>query len=435
MTTSRLRFVFAFGGCLVATLARAQQPTGSPPSIIDVQSGLRLDDAITRAIAQEPLTRAVRADVEVSRGRLQQAGLRLNPTLSWEYRAEPGGTDHLTSAGVEWPLELFRRSARVRTAQQELEAAQLTATDRERLLAAEVRKRYGAAAAAARDVAIAAEASATVERQFVLVRSRVDTGGTPPLERDLIEVELRRLQAREQTAAGAAAVALVQLKQLIGMAPDAPMTLSETIEMLVETQSIVVTPSAVDARSDVRAAAAQIAVAESRVDQARSEGRIDVSVYGSYMWMDAGFPQLGFNAGGALERVRGQFNYVTGGAMLVVPLLNRNQGHVASAEAERTAATARRDAALLAARAEIASATARDQQAQRAVELFASSIRNLARRNLEVVRETYQLGRATVFDVLAEQRRYLDIERDYTDALREAWDARVALKAALGEIK
>lgn len=436
MTTPRLISVFAVAGCLGAGPALAQQPNGSATSMIDAQAGLRLDDAIARAIAQEPLTQAVRADVDVSRGRLQQAGLRVNPSMSLEHRTEPGGTDHLTTAGIELPLELFRRSARVRTAERVLEATQLTATDRERVLAAEVRMQYGAAAVAARDAMIAAESAATVERQFELVRSRVETGSTPPLERDLIEVELRRLQAREWLADSNANVALVELKRLIGMAPDTPLALGESIEMLIAAQStdVTTTPSAIETRSDVRVAAAQVAVAESRIEQARSEGRIDLSVYGNYMRMDAGFPQRGFNAVGSLERVRGQFNYFTGGAMLVVPLLNRNQGNVAAAEAERTAAASRRDAAVLAARAELASATTRDRQARRAVELFAN-IRTLARRNLDVVRETYQLGRATVFDVLAEQRRSLDIEHDYTEALRDAWDARVALKSAVGEIK
>ena len=42
---------------------------------------------------------------------------------------------------------------------------------------------------------------------------------------------------------------------------------------------------------------------------------------------------------------------------------------------------------------------------------------------------------ATVFDVLTEQRRYLEIEQAYTAALREAWEARAALTRALGETK
>jgi outer membrane protein TolC len=40
-----------------------------------------------------------------------------------------------------------------------------------------------------------------------------------------------------------------------------------------------------------------------------------------------------------------------------------------------------------------------------------------------------------LLDVLAEQRRYLDMQRAYTDVLREAYQARQALKQALGETR
>ena len=434
MTMSRPTAALMFAASLFAVPAFGQPTT---QAYLDEQSGLRLEDAIARAIAQEPLTRAVRAEVEVSRGRLQQAGLRPNPTFSLDYRTEPGGTDNLTTAGIEWPLDLFRRSARVQTSQRELDAAGFAASDRERILAAEVRMQYGTAAAAVRELSIADDTVAAVERQFELLRARVDAGSTPPLERDLISVELNRLRAIQRLATGRADTAFVRLKQLLGMPPDARLVLGQSIETLVTAVAVGAPPTIPlsEGRSDVRAAEALVAVADSKIDQARSEGRFDLSLYANYMRMDAGFPQLGFNAAGSLERVRGQFNYFTGGAMFAVPLLNRNQGHVAAAQAERTAAESRRDAALLAARAEVASATARDEAARQAVDLFADRIRALARQNLDVIRETYQLGRATIFDVLAELRRYLEIERDYTDALREAWEARSALKAALGEIK
>jgi cobalt-zinc-cadmium efflux system outer membrane protein len=74
------------------------------------------------------------------------------------------------------------------------------------------------------------------------------------------------------------------------------------------------------------------------------------------------------------------------------------------------------------------------EQAQRTVSLYEDGIRPLARRNLDTVRETYQLGRATVFDVLAEQRRYLETERAYTEALSDAYASRVSLGRARGVI-
>jgi cobalt-zinc-cadmium efflux system outer membrane protein len=135
---------------------------------------------------------------------------------------------------------------------------------------------------------------------------------------------------------------------------------------------------------------------------------------------------------GELERVRGRFNYVAGGAMVMVPLFNRNQGQVAAAEAEQLGAEARREATELSARAEVAAAQARDARARDAVAVVAGGIRRLARQNLDVVRQTFDLGRATVSDVLAEQRRYLEVEQAYTNTLREAWEARTALQRALG---
>ena len=441
MKTFRRSTTFMLGAVLLAGPARGQeaaQLSSGAPQYVDERAGLGLDDAIARALEREPSLRAARADIDVARGLRQQAGLRLNPTLTFERRDEPAGTDNQASVGIEWPLDLFRRSGRVQTAERGLQATQLAVTDRERLLVADVRMQYGVAAAAVRDLIVADEVVATARRQLDLVRARVDVGGTPPLERDLLDVELRRFETAQLLAVGRADTAFVQLKRLLGMSPDQPLMLRVTLETLVlgsTTGSPPASSASIAARPDVREAEARVTLAEARLDQAHREGRVDVSLYGTYTRMDAGFPQQGFGPTGALERVRGRFNYVAGGAMVMVPLFNRNQGQVAAAQAERSGAQARREAAELAARAELDAAQARDTQAQRAVALYTGGMRSLARQNLEVVRQTFDLGRATVFEVLTEQRRYLEVEQSYTAALREAWEARAALTRALGETK
>jgi cobalt-zinc-cadmium efflux system outer membrane protein len=221
------------------------------------------------------------------------------------------------------------------------------------------------------------------------------------------------------------------------MPPSEPLQLRETLETLVASTAseAAAAPLSMAGRPDLREAEVRVTLADARIEQARREGRVDVSLFGTYMRMDAGFPQQGVGGAGALERVRGQFNYVAAGAMVMLPLFNRSQGQVAAAQAERSGAEARREAAELAARAEVAAAQARDGRAQRAVSLYAGGVLTLARQNLNVVRQTFDLGRATVFDVLTEQRRYLEIEQAYTATLREAWEARAALKRALGETK
>jgi cobalt-zinc-cadmium efflux system outer membrane protein len=443
MNTRRHMLAWTLAALLMSPAARGQDAVTTGPSTaryMDEQAGVTLEEAISRALEREPSLRAVRAEVVVARGLRQQAALRPNPTLSFERREEPAGTDNQTMVGVEWPLDLFRRRGRVQTADRELEATQFVATDRERLLAAEVRMQYGATVAAVRDLAVADDIVAAVRRQFELLRARVQEGVTPPLERDLLDVELRRFETERLLAAGRADAALVQLKRLLGMSPEQPLVLRDSLESLVIGQQPAVpgpatAPTALAQRPDVLEAEVRVKLGDARVEQARRDGRVDVGLFGTYMRMDAGFPQQGFGASGQLERVRGLFHYVAGGAMVILPLLNRNQGQVAAAQAERSAAAARLEAVELSARAEVAAAEARDAQAQRAVALYAGSARGLARQNLEVVAKTFELGRATVFDMLAEQRRYLEVEQAYTNALREAWDARAALKRGLGEVR
>lgn len=417
-----------------AAAQQAETPAASP--YVDPVNGLTLEQAIARALEREPSLAAARTSIDVAEGGRLQAGLRPNPSASFERRDEPGGRDAQTSLMVEWPLELFRREARVAVAEREIAAVRLAVADRERVLAADVRGRYGDLLAALRELATLDDIVAATRRQHELLRSRAEEGATAPIERDLVDVELRRLEAERLLQAGRADEALFRLKRAIGLPSDRPLAVRDTLEAVVQRESATAaaqgaTPAA---RADVREAEARVAIADARIEQARRDGRIDVSLFGSYMAMNAGFPQRGVDAAGALEPIHARFQYVSAGARLTLPLFDRNQGAVASARAERAGAAAAHEAARLSAEAEVAAARARDDRARQAVRLYAGGGRDLARQNLGVVAQSYDLGRVTVFDVLAERRRFLDLERTYTDTLRAAFEARTDLQKALGDL-
>jgi cobalt-zinc-cadmium efflux system outer membrane protein len=418
---------------LVASPGEAQT-TDSAASFIDRGSGVSLDQAIARAREQEPSIRAARHAVDAARGTRLQAGLRRNPSLSMEFRGEPAGTDNQTVLSVEWPLDLFRRDGRIAVADREVAAAELSVADRERGLAADVRARYGDVLAAVRDLSLVEELGAAIQRQYDLLRSRVDAGAAPPIERDLLDVERRRLDAERVLLLGRTERAMIELKRSLGAPPAEPLRLRDTLEDAVH-HDAAIAPAAgsADARPDVREAEARVAVADARVDRAQRDGRPDISLFGGYMRMDSGFPQFGVSPAGAPERVHGLFHYLTGGAMVSLPLFNRNQGELASARAERAGAASLHDAARLSAQTETAAARALDQRAQQAVQLYKEGARALAARNLSIVQQSYELGRTTIFEVLAEQRRYLELERAFTDTLRAAYEARTMLNRALGE--
>jgi outer membrane protein, heavy metal efflux system len=414
------------------------QPRGLASRYVDPVSGVNLQEAIVRALQQEPDLRSARTGVDLAHGMRQQADLRPNPMVSFSQQEEPSGLDRQTRIEVSWPLDLFRKAGRVGVAEWEIDAARFTVADRERLLVADVRVKYGEVAAAARELSVLDDLFAATSRQHALVAARVEQGATPPLERDMLRVELQRLESEQLRQSGAVERALIDLKRTLGMPPDVPLKIRDDLEQLVRHEAGTVLPvdrAPIQTRPDVEAAQARVQVADAQIERAQRDGRFDVSLFGMYMRMDAGFPQRAFGTGGGLEPIRGVFHYVALGAAVTVPLLDRNQGSVAAAQAQRAGASAQLEAAQLAARAEVTAARVRDEHARQAVAVYTSDTRALARQNLTVVSQTYDLGRATVFDVLTEQRRYLDVERAFTAALREAYEARQALRRALGDVR
>jgi cobalt-zinc-cadmium efflux system outer membrane protein len=105
--TARIVLSVLIATLLAGVSTSAQSPGGQPPlagRFVDSANGLSLEQAIARAIEQEPSLRAARSQVEVAQGTKLQGSVRPNPSVSFERRQEPGGTDHLTTVGVEWPL-------------------------------------------------------------------------------------------------------------------------------------------------------------------------------------------------------------------------------------------------------------------------------------------------------------------------------------------
>jgi outer membrane protein, heavy metal efflux system len=437
------RVSFVFISVVLASVAgHAQEPAPRPQvatsPYIDPAGGLGLDDAIARALEREPSLRAVRTQVDVAQGARTQAELRPNPSLSFSQQQEPGGTDNQTRIELQWPLDLYRKSGRVAVADREVDAAHQATANQEWVLSASVRLKYGEVLTAIRTLSVTEQLLSATSRQRALVTSRVEQGAAPPLDRDMLRVEEQKLEADRRLQRGVVERRLVELKRLLGMPADAALTLRQSLEILVRESVATPTPQdeqAITSRADVREAEARIHVAEAQIDRARREGRADINLFGMYMRMDAGFPQQGFSSSGTRERVRGVFHYWSAGAMVTLPITNRNQGNVAVAEAERTGAAAQLEAARLTAQAEIAAARSRDEHATEALQAYSGDAITLAIQNLDVVRQTYELGRGTLLDVLNEQRRYFDLERSFTDVLHEAYEARQILKTALGEVR
>ena len=121
------------------------------------------------------------------------------------------------------PLELGgRRVARIAVAKRELEMREQVLTDRERMLASEVRAKFGEALAEVLKLGFTEELLAASRRGYKLVVARVVEGRTAPLEQNMVLVEVNRLRSMRETSEGKVQVAMLELRNLMGMNPEAP---------------------------------------------------------------------------------------------------------------------------------------------------------------------------------------------------------------------
>jgi cobalt-zinc-cadmium efflux system outer membrane protein len=394
-----------------------------------------VEQVVAMALERAPELQAARTEVAVAAGQVVQAALRPNPEAAFGHEQGPGGMK-TTTLGVEWPLDLFRRPARVAAAQSAADITSLSIRDRERLLASVVREQAGRLLAARRTLDVTNEALTAARRMRELLDRRVTEGGSPKIDANLATVEELRLEADAALATGEVEAATIELKAMVGLPPEAPLVLRDSLEAMVASPAVprLTATAAMEALPDLREAIARIGLAEASAEEARREGRPDMMLVAGYGRAQFGFPQLGLDRRGTAVPIQDIFHSVTVGARVTLPFSNRNQGALAVAQAERGRAEALFSAQQRAARAEIDAAGAREREARRAVELYATTVRELARQNVEVMLEGYDLGRFPLVDVLTEQRRYLEIEAGYTTVLTRAYQARAAVARAFGEI-
>jgi outer membrane protein, heavy metal efflux system len=120
------------------------------------------------------------------------------------------------------------------------------------------------------------------------------------------------------------------------------------------------------------------------------------------------------------------------GASIGLPFFNKNQGARAEAAIAVRQARVRREFAEQTVRAEVTSAFRRADAARTALTLFEQGVIPRSDDNIRIMRAAYELGEFRITDVITEQRRMLEAQQEYTEALAERYRALVDLRAAIG---
>jgi len=443
----RLRLRKTSGVCLaiaitmaqMVSLSLAQSGTTTPQTAassryLDQTNGMTADEAVAYALAHNAELEAARKEIDAAKAMVKQAHLRANPMLDVEgARQFPPARDNRVMAGVTLPLERGgRRPARIAVAEREVEVREREFANRERMLASEVRMKFGEALAAALKLLFTDQLVEANQQSLNLIAARVVEGATPPLEQNMALVELNRLKSMRETAEGKVEVAMLELRNLIGMPPEQPLRLRGDFDRLIDQLPTVAeaTDQALRERPDLQGFRAMESLATARIEQARAEGRWDASVTAGYERMHSGFPQFGVDERGGLQPIESNFHFLKFGVSIMLPVRNKNQGAIEAAVAESEAAKSRREFAELTVRREVAAAYAQYERAARAMEIFRVGAVEQAKNNLDVVRQTYELGSKTLIDYLGEQRRFIELENDFIDAQLAVYNARVDIARA-----
>lgn len=400
----------------------------------DPAQGASSNELVRRALTSNGELAAARLDIVRARARLRQAGLRPNPTLDFEQttgRLTGSAGESETSIGVALPLELGgKRRRRIELAQVELEATEAEIAERERRLTNEVLALYAEALAALRELKITEGLTDLDLKTVVIVQARVNEGETPPLELNLLRAEVERLRSRRALVEGRLQASLLRLKSLAGIPLNEPLRLREDLTKPVLARPPASVESAVEialrTRPDIRLARLTEEVAQAGLRLARAQTAPDVTAFTKYTISRGVFDDTPVGVLTDKDRL------LTFGVSIGISVFNKNQGAKAEAAAIISQARTRREYLEQVVRSEVQSAYVRYEAARKALFMFEQGVIARSNDNIRVIRAAYELGEFRITDLINEQRRLVESERDFTEVLSEQYRALADLQAAIG---
>ena len=405
---------------LVCLAARSDAQSQPPP--VDTVPRVSMEEALERALRMHPDLALSEADVRIAEGESLRARTPLyNPEVFADYgraSADDGRRASDFDAGVEQVIELGgKRGKRVSAAMARLEAARSRRLLSRSLLALRVRRAYVLAALAGQRLTAAGEAETIANTLKSFADQRLELGAGTRLEVNVASAARGRAIAERLAAQQAVRASRAELAAAVGdpavpeLAP-ATETLAFPAAIVSEDEFI---RRALATRGDLVAAAAEIRAAEAEVALA---GALAV-------------PDIAARVGTAREGLDGERS-ASVGVSFSVPILNRNQGGKAVAQAQldraRVAETALRQAVERDARV----AFGRYRAAREAQEAYDRDVVDKLADNLALAWESFRAGKIGLLEFNAVRRDLVETRRAFLEALAEVVEARAAADAAVG---
>lgn len=418
----------------VAVSGQTKLPDPTYPIYYSQLDGLSLAEIVTAAFETNSEIKIAALEVDKAKARLTQAGLRPNPTLEAEQSSgrllgSPGESEFTT--GISIPLELYgQRNRRIERAKAEIVLKEAEIATRQREIIFRIVADYADALSAFREIKILDEILAIDLETIKFVQIRVNEGDTAPLELNLLQTEVERLRVQLQLVEGRLQTAITRLKYFAAIPYEQPLRLKEELPLATFRSLPPSTEVAIDvglkSRPEIRIAELEEQLGNAGLRLIRSEAKPEISAFSRFSFSTSTidlptgpFPQ---------DRDRNLLFGITIG----LPVFDRKQGAKAEAAIAIRQAQERRIFAEGVIRNEIIVAFQQLETARKALIALETNVLPRARENIETIRQVYQIGQLKITDLLLEQRRLIDANRDVTEALTRKYRAEADLFIALG---
>jgi outer membrane protein, heavy metal efflux system len=387
--------------------------------IAEPLENLTLDQAIAIAEEMHPDIAEARALVQAAEGQAQQAGSRPNPELIGRVEAAPfrgdtiGQADYL--AGAAQTVPLGRRLSQARRVETLERDRWLKAVESRRL---EVHRAvHGAFATALYQERAANEQSAlrdAADRTVDLARARLEAGDATPDLLARAELESARVRREWQRCLALQEQALASLAATLGQPGIRIVSLAGELEATLEiptlqsiTHDLAQHPAMAEAQADVAAYRA-------RVDLAQANRIPDLRVEALYRRVESS-RQDAFDLGVSVP----------------LPLFDRNQGRIRAAQAELGAAEARSRSTAVALERRVRESHTRLQAALLDVQVLRADVLPRMQGVLRAYEARFTAGDIALLELLAVRRESAEVQMEFLESLRDAFEAWGDLRSLL----
>ncbi len=413
--------VATLAATLAAPVARAQEAASTN---VSTNFALALEALVAEALEKNPERRFYEAEIGAAKGGRKTAGLWPNPEIGGGVGQKTVRGSGLSAEGTAWSVTVAqpfewpgRIGLRKAIANRDIELAELGYGRFKVALAARMRVLGYTLFAAQERAAAAREVADRYKALREVLVQREPAGLTPLLEFRIIEAGELTSQRTATLAALATQAALLELNQLRGQRPGAPLAVaqtdltfrpldpSETLLGLAHTNNF-----------DLRLRATELAQQGFRVALAKNERFPTLSVGPSYSEEKAG----------DRERIIGV------GISLPLPLWNRNQGNIQTAEARQMQAEASYYVTQRDTERQVLQAALNYETKLREMSRWRPDSVQHFREAAEVADRHYRLGAVPIATYVELQNKYLEAVESLLDTKQEALEAGQNLELLTG---